>query len=159
MHPAGGGVPPENRKHMHKVLEVRSKKTGYAQGRPENAEGHVRQAFEGAAGVHVRQAQQSTYRQSKKIVEPEKRPANKNLHIGFSSDTEAAGGVYDFHPSKQGEKARSAPKRRTQVGDIIYGSTHTESPAEHFGTHYDGAAGRAAGHWADARYASTTQWS
>lgn len=112
-------------------------------------------AYEGAAGMQSKKLQDHQ-KASKRMV------GDKNFHIGHTENTsDKKTGVYDFHPSSQGQRARSAPKRRTQVGELLNGQSlpAEQAPVGQFEAAYKGAAGMSAGHWADARYASTTHWS
>jgi len=149
-HAAGGG---RRKGDPTNYRERPSKKIGYAWGDVDRQQG-TKAAYEGAAGVGSKQLQ-SVAECSKRIV------ADKNFHIGLTNNTtDQAVGVYDFHPSSQGQRARSAPKRRTQVGELINGRNLPcqQAAPDQFEDAYKGAAGMSAGHWADARYASTTNW-
>lgn len=161
-----------------KELSSSALKTGYAWGDVVKAQSHVKNAFEGAAGagtVHVdlhlmygKKAFQGAAGVGTTHQDEHQHKAKKvssaNYHRGLSRSMTSPHGVYDYHPSAQGHKARSVPKRKSQIEGVIKGTCQkaTKEHAEAFRGGYDhayqGAAGVAGGHWADARYASTTAW-
>lgn len=145
---------------MEKASE--SRKTGYAWGEKDKANNAVRKSFADAAGGSrsASELKGAVPGSPPKPPQSARRPAQKNnFHIGLTSD-QAKPGVYDFHPSSQGRKARSAPRRRSQAGELIH--SHSTKAGGGTDTQYEaaftGAAGVRGGHWADARYASTTCW-
>jgi len=143
-------------------LKATKQKTGYAWGDPQKASDHVKKAFEGAAGSGTGQMMEHQHRTKKMFPSDQVRQANeKNFHRGIVGD-KADHGVIDYHPTSQGERARAAPKRKSQVKALIQGDRSASLPEEafhgKFEAAYEGAAGVSAGSWADARYASTTAW-
>jgi len=122
-------------------------------------------AFQGAAGTKGERHHPADVPRREKRQNAQHH--DNNFHRGITGANDIHGGVYDFKPTSQGEKARSVPRRRSQVRGLISQNnfsppTRTPTAGDGFEGQYSqaytGAAGVSAGHWADARYASTTAW-
>lgn len=101
----------------------RCRKTGYAWGKVQEAESAVRRAYSGAAGTVSGINEDQVQR---KRVVFHHAAASKNFHRGLHSG-DVQDGVYDFHPSSQGRRARSAPRRKSVAGGIIRGEFAPEA--------------------------------
>lgn len=95
----------------------RGPRTGYAWGKLQDADPSVQRAFRGAAGADPPSLQPPV----KRLVFDHKEACNRNFHCGLHQQDKDPGGQYDFRISGVGRKARSVPKRRSQVKEIIRG--------------------------------------
>eukprot|EP00443_Scrippsiella_acuminata_P066201 CAMPEP_0115504470 /NCGR_PEP_ID=MMETSP0271-20121206/70032_1 /TAXON_ID=71861 /ORGANISM="Scrippsiella trochoidea, Strain CCMP3099" /LENGTH=231 /DNA_ID=CAMNT_0002933641 /DNA_START=134 /DNA_END=825 /DNA_ORIENTATION=+ len=92
-----------------------SRRMGYGEGRPEDADPKNQRAYRGAAGADVKKGH------AVKRTAFHKEASERNFHTGLHTEESDPLGVYSFKVSAVSRKARSVPKRKSNVGALIYG--------------------------------------